>query len=31
MTSVRKILTAVVVTCGPLVFVVLETAPRIRY
>jgi len=31
MTKTRRILNALLVTCGPLAFLVLETAPRIRY
>lgn len=31
MNTTRKIVEAIVITCGPLAFVVLETAPRVKY
>jgi hypothetical protein len=31
MNTARKLLEAIVVTCAPLAFLVLETAPRVRY
>jgi hypothetical protein len=31
MKTARKIVEAIVITCGPLAFLVLETAPKIRY
>jgi hypothetical protein len=31
MNTARKLLEALVITCGPLAFLVLETAPRIRF
>jgi hypothetical protein len=31
MTTARKLLEALVVTCGPLAFLVLETAPKVRF
>jgi hypothetical protein len=31
MTTARKLLGALVITCAPLAFLVLETAPKIRY
>jgi hypothetical protein len=31
MNTARKIVEAIVITCGPLAFLVLETAPKIRY
>lgn len=31
MTKTHRILTALLVTCGPLAFLVLESAPRIHY
>jgi hypothetical protein len=31
MKTTRKIVEAIVITCGPLAFLVLETAPKIRY
>jgi hypothetical protein len=31
MNTARKLLEALVVTCAPLAFLVLETAPKVRY
>ncbi len=31
MTTARKLVEAIVITCGPLAFLALETAPKIRY
>jgi hypothetical protein len=31
MKTTRKIVEAIVITCGPLAFLVLETAPRVKY
>jgi hypothetical protein len=31
MNTARKLIGAIVVTCGPLAFLMLETAPRVRY
>jgi hypothetical protein len=31
MTTARKVVEALVITCAPLAFLVLETAPRVRY
>ncbi len=31
MTTGRKVVEAIVITCGPLAFLVLETAGRVRY
>lgn len=31
MNTARKLIAAIVVTCGPLAFLVLETAPKVRF
>jgi hypothetical protein len=31
MNTARKLLGALVITCAPLAFLVLETAPKVRY
>jgi hypothetical protein len=31
MNTARKVVEAIVITCGPLAFLVLETAGRVRY